>query len=45
MGFARSVADRVVFMADGQILEVGTPAEIFDAPKHPRLQQFLKQVL
>ena len=45
MGFARSVADRVVFMADGQILEVGTPAQIFDAPKHPRLQQFLKQVL
>ena len=45
MGFARSVADRVVFMADGQIVEVGTPEEIFDAPKHPRLQQFLKQVL
>ena len=45
MGFARSVADRVVFMADGQILEVGTPDEIFDAPKHPRLQQFLNQVL
>ena len=45
MGFARSVADRVVFMADGQILEVGTPAEIFESPKHPRLQQFLKQVL
>ena len=45
MGFARSVADRVVFMADGQIVEVGTPEEIFDSPKHPRLQQFLKQVL
>ena len=45
MGFARSVADRVVFMADGQILEVGTPSEIFETPKHPRLQQFLKQVL
>ena len=45
MGFARSVADRVVFMADGQILEVGTPSDIFDSPKHPRLQQFLKQVL
>ena len=45
MGFARSVADRVVVMADGQILEVGTPSEIFDSPKHPRLQQFLKQVL
>ena len=45
MGFARSVADRVVFMADGQILEVGTPAEIFDAPKHPRTQEFLSKVL
>ena len=45
MGFARSVADRVVFMADGQILEVGTPEELFDNPQHPRLQQFLKQVL
>ena len=45
MGFARSVADRVVFMADGQIVEVGTPEEIFDSPKHPRLQQVLKQVL
>ena len=41
----RSVADRVVFMADGQILEVGTPEELFDNPQHPRLQQFLKQVL
>ena len=45
MGFARSVADRVVFMADGQILEVGTPSEIFDSPKHPRLQEFLSKVL
>ena len=45
MGFARTVADVVVFMDKGQILEVGTPDEIFDHPKHPRLQQFLNQVL
>ena len=38
MGFAREVADRVVFMADGKILEEGTPAELFDRPKDPRLQ-------
>ena len=35
MGFAKEVADRVVFMADGEIVEVGTPAEIFDNPQHP----------
>ena len=45
MGFARTVADRVVFMDKGQILEQGSPAEIFGKPKHPRLQQFLSQVL
>ena len=45
MGFAREVADRVVFMESGQIAEVGTPQEIFNAPKSPRLQQFLKSVL
>ena len=45
MGFAREVADRVVFMADGKILEEGTPAELFDAPKDPRLQDFLSKVL
>ena len=45
MGFARTVADRVVFMDKGQILEQGSPAEIFGNPKHPRLQQFLSQVL
>ena len=45
MGFAREVADRVVFMADGTILEEGTPAELFDAPKDPRLQDFLSKVL
>ena len=45
MGFAREVADRVVFMADGKILEEGTPADIFDHPKDPRLQDFLSKVL
>ena len=45
MGFARTVADRVVFMDKGTILEVGTPDEIFDSPRHPRLRQFLNQVL
>ena len=45
MGFAREVADRVVFMADGKILEEGTPADIFDHPQDPRLQDFLSKVL
>ncbi len=45
MGFAREVADRVVFMADGRILEEGTPSELFDHPKDPRLQDFLGKVL
>lgn len=45
MGFAREVADRVLFMYDGVICEQGTPSEIFDSPKNPRLQQFLKAVL
>ena len=45
MGFARTVADVVVFMDKGQILEQGSPEDIFEHPKPPRLQQFLKQVL
>ena len=45
MGFAREVADRVVFMADGRILEEGTPQQIFDSPKDPRLQDFPSKVL
>ena len=45
MGFAKEVANRVVFMADGKILEEGTPNEIFSNPKHPRLQDFLAKVL
>ena len=45
MGFAREVGNRVLFRADGQLLEQGTPDEIFDTPKHPRLQDFLSKVL
>ena len=45
MGFAREVADRVIFMDAGVIVEEGTPAEIFDAPKSERLQSFLAKVL
>lgn len=45
MGFAREVASRVVFMADGDIVEDAPPAELFDNPKHPRLQDFLAKVL
>ncbi|MBQ8238007.1 MAG: amino acid ABC transporter ATP-binding protein [Oscillospiraceae bacterium] len=45
MGFAREVGNRVLFMADGQLLEQGTPDEIFDHPKHHRLQDFLSKVL
>ena len=45
MGFAREVADRVVFMADGIITEEGTPSEFFENPKEERTKQFLKCVL
>ena len=45
MGFAREVADRVVFMADGEIVEVGTPEDIFDRPKEERTKKFLSQIL
>lgn len=45
MGFAREVADRVLFMDGGNIVEEGTPEEIFNAPKIDRLKQFLKAVL
>ena len=45
MGFAREVANRVLFVSDGVIEEEGTPAEIFDSPKSPRLRQFLQAVL
>ncbi len=45
MGFAREVGSRVVFMDEGVILEEGTPDEIFNSPKSPRLQDFLAKVL
>lgn len=45
MGFARQVADRVVFMDDGQILETGTPEHFFTHPDNPRCQAFLDKIL
>ena len=45
MGFAREVGNRVLFMADGQLLEQGTPEEIFEHPQNPRLKDFLAKVL
>ena len=45
MGFAREVADKVIFMDGGYIVEQAPPSEIFGAPKDPRLQQFLRAVL
>lgn len=45
MGFAREVATRVIFMADGRIVEEGTPKEIFEEPKSERLKTFLAKVL
>lgn len=45
MGFAREVADRIVFVDGGRILEEGTPAEFFSSPKNPRLKDFLSKVL
>ncbi len=45
MGFARAVADRVVFMADGAIAETGTPDSFFEAPRTERARQFIQQVI
>lgn len=45
MGFAREVGDRILFMDGGNIVEQGTPEEIFDNPKNPRTQDFLSKVL
>lgn len=45
MGFAREVADRVIFMAEGQIVEEGSPEEIFSSPKDERTKQFLQNIL
>ena len=45
MAFAREVGTRVLFMADGRLIEEGTPQEIFDSPKSERLKDFLAKVL
>ena len=45
MGFAREVADRILFVDEGQIKEEGTPDEVFENPKNPRLKEFLSKVL
>ncbi|CAN5919640.1 amino acid ABC transporter ATP-binding protein [soil metagenome] len=45
MGFARSVADRVIFMADGRIVEQAPPQQFFSNPEHPKLRAFLGQIL
>ena len=45
MGFAREVADRVLFIDEGIVMEEGTPEELFNDPKHPRTKEFLSQVL
>jgi putative glutamine transport system ATP-binding protein len=45
MGFARQVADRVVFMADGQIIEEGTPEHFFMSPENERVKQFLSKII
>ena len=45
MGFAREVANRIIFMDAGKIVEEGTPEEIFDHPKNPRLKDFLSKIL
>jgi general L-amino acid transport system ATP-binding protein len=45
MGFARQVADRIIFMADGQIVEINKPESFFTAPQHERTKLFLQQIL
>ncbi|HEY5906193.1 MAG TPA: amino acid ABC transporter ATP-binding protein [Actinomycetota bacterium] len=45
MGFARKVADQVVFMDEGRVVESGKPSDLFDRPQSPRLQRFLSEVL
>ena len=45
MGFAKEVADRVIFMEDGRILEEGTPEHFFDNPENPRCREFLSKIL
>jgi ABC-type polar amino acid transport system ATPase subunit len=45
MGFARAVANRMIFLDQGQIVEEGPPRQIFEAPQHKRTKQFLAQIL
>ena len=45
MGFARQVADRVIFMEDGRVVEDGTPEKLFDHPESERVKQFLGKIL
>jgi polar amino acid transport system ATP-binding protein len=45
MRFARQIADRVVFLDDGRIIEQNTPDELFDRPRHPRTKAFLSKIL
>jgi ABC-type polar amino acid transport system ATPase subunit len=45
MGFARAAADRIVFMDDGQIVEVASPKEMFNNPQHDRTKLFLSKIL
>jgi ABC-type polar amino acid transport system ATPase subunit len=45
MGFAKQVADRVIFMDEGRIVEEATPEEFFSQPKHERSKEFLAQIL
>jgi polar amino acid transport system ATP-binding protein len=45
MGFARELADRIVFMDEGEVLEIAPPADFFDAPRHPRTKRFLQMLL
>ena len=44
MSFARAAADRVVFMADGEILEQGPPEQMFNTPRHERMRAFISQI-
>ena len=45
MGFARDIADRVVFLDAGRVAEQGPPEQIFNSPQNPRTQQFLKRIV
>ncbi|MEL6271471.1 MAG: glutamine ABC transporter ATP-binding protein GlnQ, partial [Chloroflexota bacterium] len=45
MGFAKEVADRVIFMDSGRVVEIGTPDHFFENPSHERTQLFLSQIL